>query len=183
MSRQILTGFKVLLVMTFLTGGLYPLAITAIGQGIFFEKANGSLLKEKDQVVGSSLLAQKFVQEKYFWPRPSATEYSALPSGGSNLSQISKALKETVEQRKIALKSESPPSDLLFASASGLDPHISPAAAYFQIERIQKARNWDENQKQRLSQLVKEHIEKRQWGFLGEKRVNVLELNRALDSI
>ena len=178
------TNLRLFLWMVLLTGIIYPLAITVIAQITMNDNANGSMLISQGKTIGSSLLAQKFQSDKYFWPRPSTTDCNAIPSGGSNLGPTSIALKKAVEERKSQLAkannvdpSQVPP-ELLFASGSGLDPHITPTAAYFQVDRIAKARDLD---KKIVSDLIESHIERRQFGFFGSPRINVLELNIALD--
>ncbi len=173
--KQIITAIRSFIVLTLLTGLIYPVVVTVVAQGMFFEKANGSLVKDKQgKVVGSELIAQGFKTDRYFWPRPSAVDYNPLPSGGTNLGPTAKALQEKwAERRKAGFE-----SDLLAASASGLDPHISVNSAYAQTRRIASARgknDWD------LKALIEEVAELRQLGFLGEKRVNVLKLNLRLD--
>jgi K+-transporting ATPase ATPase C chain len=185
---MILQSVRMLVVMTVLTGVAYPLIVTGISQVAFRDKANGSLIVQDGKVVGSELIGQPFSDPKHFWSRGSATSpmpYNGASSSGSNLGPTNPALKEAVEGRVKALRdagapaSQGVPADLATASGSGLDPHISPAAAEFQIERIAKARNIPE---EKLRELVKQHTEGRQWGVLGEPRVNVLPLNLALDA-
>ena len=178
----------ILVVMTVVTGVVYPLAVTAIAQLVFPHQANGSLIVDKSgKVVGSSLIGQPFDDPKYFWGRPSATSpfgYNAASSAGSNLSPTNPALIKSVQGRVDALRAADPdnkaavPVDLVTASGSGLDPHISPAAALYQVNRVAKARKL---QPDSVRTLVERHTEGRQWGFLGEPRVNVLALNLALD--
>ena len=177
--------------MTLLTGILYPLLITGMGYLILRHKSEGSMIYENEKIIGSSLIAQKFEKPQYFWPRPSAHNYDALNSGGSNYGPTSKDLKKALDDRQAALmkshdisnKKDIPP-DLLFASGSGLDPHISPAAARFQIPRIIKARNLNPDQgRKSLYALINAHKEHRFLGFIGEPRVNVLTLNLALDKL
>ena len=174
--------------MTVLTGIIYQLCITLIAQLTMPKKANGSLLLVDDKTIGSTLLAQKFETDRYFWPRPSAVDYNPLPSGGSNLGPTSATLKELVRAREDKLKNshrsaQSVPSELLFASGSGLDPHISPITAIYQVERNVKARKLDETGKQKIMELIANMTTARQFGFLGTSYVNVLELNHALDQI
>lgn len=166
--------------MTFLTGLLYPLLITLIAQTTMKPQADGEILLHQGKKVGSSHIAQKFESPKYFWPRPSAIDYNPLPSGGSNLGPTSASLKKTVEERKARFHSGNIPSELLFASGSGLDPHITSSAAYFQIDRVAQARGLDSK---RVKELVDRLIEKRRLGFLGEPCLNVLKLNLALDEL
>jgi K+-transporting ATPase ATPase C chain len=190
MKTQLLISIKIFAVFTLLLGLIYPLLITAIAQLTFPAKANGSLIVQENKVVGSELIAQKFDSEKYFSSRPSATDYNPMPSGGSNLGPISTKLKQQVIDRKKQFvefnklsESEKVPSEMLLASASGLDPHISPKAALLQVDRIAKARQFNESQKQQLVQLVKNLSEGPQFFILGENRVNVLLLNLELDKM
>jgi len=174
--------------MTILTGLLYPLFITGIAKVFFSEKAGGSMIKQNGIIMGSELIGQNFSEPQYFWPRPSATNYNAMPSGGSNLGPTSAELKKEIENRRKQLISanggnENIPADLLFGSASGLDPDISPQAARYQIDRILAARDLDHSSKTLLLNLIDEHIERPDLGVLGEPRINVLKLNLALDSL
>lgn len=169
--------------MTLLAGLAYPLLITGMAQLTMKTKADGDMMYSKGKIVGSKWIAQKFESDKYFWPRPSSIDYNPLPSGGSNLGPTSSALKKAVEERKEKIsrgKKVDIPSELLFASGSGLDPHISLSTAYFQIDRIIKARGLD---RQSLENLIKDMTIKRSMGFIGEPCVNVLELNIALDNL
>lgn len=185
--RNLLHALKMFVWLTLVTGVIYPLFITLVAQATMQHKANGSILYEGEKAVGSELIAQKFEDPRYFWGRPSAVDYSAMPSGASNLGPTSSVLKKIVEARKEVLSryQEEPiksyPSELLFASASGIDPHISPEAAYFQIERIVKARNIDP-QKINLKGLIDHATRPRFIGFIGTPCVNVLLLNQALDA-
>lgn len=181
-------ALKMFLWMTLLTGILYPMLITEIAQLTMKQKADGDFILRDGKRVGSALIAQKFQSDKYFWPRPSAVDYNPLPSGGSNLGPTSKKLKQLVQERKeIVLKAHhlppeaAVPSELLFASGSGLDPHISPATAIFQLDRVLKARNADAELKKTLEDLIVKNTEKPFLGFIGEPCVNVLKLNLALD--
>jgi K+-transporting ATPase ATPase C chain len=176
---------------TVVCGMIYPLVMTVALQFLFPRQANGSLVEVNGQLVGSELLAQQFTGDKYFWPRPSACTYGSSPGGlvtssGSNLGPTSAQLQTNVTTNAKTLRtslhlpdSAPVPADLVFASASGLDPHISPEAARFQIPRVAAARGLDAGQ---VSALVDQHVEAPQWGFLGEARVNVLLLNLALDA-
>lgn len=183
--------FKLFLSLTILTGLLYPLLITLVGMLTMHYKAQGSFIVEDGKKIGSKLIAQKFVQDKYFWPRPSSVNYVPLPSGASNLGPTSLALKKQIEERKAlniranGISASTPvPAELLFASGSGLDPHISPETAYFQSSRVIKARGWNPvDGFKEVDGIIKEHTKKRSLGFIGVPCVNVLELNVALDKI
>jgi K+-transporting ATPase ATPase C chain len=190
MKRQILTSLRMLLVMTLLTGVLYPLIMTVAAQLLFPRQSNGSVMSSDRGIVGSELLAQRFHSDKYFWGRPSAAGYDPLPSGADNLGPTSRALLDSAEKRRVEFteKNRLPPGtevppEMLFASGSGLDPHISPEAAYLQIDRIVRARALGARGGDALTELVGRHIEEPQFGFLGERRVNVLLLNLSLDSL
>lgn len=183
--KHILPSLRMLVFMTILTGIVYPLLITILGQSFFREEANGSLIKRGDTVLGSRLVAQNFAGQSYFWPRPSSGGYNPLPSGGSNLGPTSADLKKAVEERRAKLKAAhpeegEPPQDLLFASGSGLDPEISPAAAHYQAARVAKARGISAAQ---VEKVIEACTAQRQFHFLGEPRVHVLALNLALDEI
>ena len=179
-----------LLLFTVLTGVVYPALVTGIAQLVFSEQANGSLLKDaKGQLIGSELLGQSFTSPAYFWGRPSATSpnaYNAASSTGSNLGPTNAALMDVIKDRIQALKNADPtnnalvPEDLVTASGSGLDPHITVAAANYQLKRVAAHRHLKEKQ---LSVLIKTHAEDRQWFIFGEPRVNVLKLNVALDDL
>jgi K+-transporting ATPase ATPase C chain len=190
MARHIKPAFLMLLVWTVLTGAVYPLLVTGLSQILFPGQANGSLIKSGNgEVLGSERIGQNFSQPNYFWGRPSATSpypYNAAASSGSNLGPSNPALADAVRGRIQALRAADPenrrpvPVDLVTASASGLDPHISPAAAEYQVGRVAQARHLDPA---KLRTLVARHTEPRQWGVLGEPRVNVLGLNLALDGV
>lgn len=188
MKNQLRPAIVLFILLTAITGVAYPLLITAIAQTAFPEEANGSLIVKDGKQIGSSLIGQSFSDPAYFWGRPSATAptpYNGAASGGSNLGPLNPALAESVKGRIEALKSADPenklpiPADLVTASASGLDPHISPAAAEYQIERIARARQLEPAQ---IKTLVTRYTEDRQWGIFGAPRINVLALNLALDS-
>ena len=196
--KHIRPAIVMIIAMTVITGLIYPLLMTGIAQAVFPYQANGSLIEKDGKVIGSALIGQNFTSDKYFHGRPSATTapdpndstktvpapYNAANSGGSNLGPSNKALIDRVQGDIDKLKQENPsmpvPTDLVTTSASGLDPHISPEAALFQVPRIAKARNQPED---RIRQLVADHTEGRLFGLLGEPRVNVLLLNVALDQL
>jgi potassium-transporting ATPase KdpC subunit len=189
MKDQIRPALTTLLILTVLTGLVYPLAVTGLAQLFFPDQANGNLILHEGKGVGSRLIGQPFDAPHYFWSRPSATSpfpYNAAASGGSNLGPTNPALIEVVKARVAALRAADPgndsplPVDLVTASGSGLDPHISPAAALYQVKRVARARGLDENT---VQTLVTQHTEGRQFGLLGERRVNVLQLNLALDAL
>ena len=172
--KQLNTALRLFLFLSLLTGLAYPLLVTALAQLFFPREANGSLMEKSGKVVGSELIAQAFKADKYFWPRPSAVDYNPLPSGGSNLGPTSKALAEKWHERR----NQGFQNEMLAASASGLDPHISLASANAQLKRVAIARGKSEADIQPFLQSV---VEGKQLGFLGETRVNVLKLNVLLD--
>ncbi len=198
MLREIRPAIVVLVALTLITGLAYPLAMTGIAKIVFNHQAEGSLIERDGKLVGSALIGQEFKSDKYFHGRPSATTapdpadptktvsapYNAANSGGSNLGPSNKALIERVQADLDKLKTENPaapvPADLVTTSASGLDPDISPEAAYFQVPRVARARNLAED---KVRQLVSRHVEEQFLGLLGEPRVNVLLLNLALDRL
>lgn len=181
---MIIQSIRMLVVMTIITGVAYPLIVTGIAQVVFRDKANGSLIFQDNKIIGSSLIGQPFADPKYFWSRASGTSpmpYNGAASSGTNQGPTNPALKEAIEGRIKDLGGKTPvPADLATASGSGLDPHISPAAAEYQLARVAKARNIPE---EKLKVLVQQHTQGRQLGILGEPRVNVLELNLALDAL
>jgi len=184
---QFRPAFMLLVLLTILTGFAYPLGFTALAQLLFPAQANGSLITEQGRVVGSTLIGQPFDDPRYFWGRLSATApspYNAAASSGSNLGPLNDALVDAVKARRDALRAADPtnlapvPVDLVTASGSGLDPHISPAAARYQAARVARVRGIPLAE---VRTLVEQHTEGRQFGILGEPTVNVLALNRALD--
>ena len=187
MFSQLRAAVLVFLALTVLTGVAYPLAVTVIAQVVFPHQANGSLIERGGKLVGSELIGQAFDDPRYFWGRPSATTpaYNAAASTGSNLGPTNPAQLDAVKGRFEALQEAQPtdkraiPVELVTASGSGLDPHISPAAAEYQVDRVAKARTLDP---QAVRDLVVQHTEGRTFAVLGEPRVNVLELNLALDA-
>lgn len=187
MSRLLRNAVVMLLLMTVITGIAYPLAVTGLAQVLFPSQANGSLIEKDGKPIGSTLIGQSFTDPKYFWGRPSATTpqaYNGASSNASNLGPTNPALTDAVKQRIEALRAADPgntaavPVDLVTASASGLDPDISPAAAAYQVPRVAKARRLSVAQVQAMVTLA---TSGRQFGVLGESRVNVLKLNLALD--
>ena len=188
MVAQLRSALMMFFILTILTGVAYPLAVTAIAQLLFPHQANGSLIYKDGKPIGSTLIGQPFDDPEYFWGRPSATApfpYNAAASSGSKLGPSNPGLTEAVKTRVAALKAADPgndtpvPVDLVTASGSGLDPHISPASAEYQVRRVARARGREEAF---VRTLVSQHTEGRQLGMLGERRVNVLALNLALDA-
>jgi K+-transporting ATPase ATPase C chain len=187
MFEQLWPAVRITVVLTVLTGMLYPALVTGIAQAIFHKQANGSLIEANGKVIGSELIGQKFSKPEYFQGRPSGAGdgYDAANSGATNFGPTSQKLADRIKADAEKFRTENPeftgpiPADLLTSSGSGLDPHISPASAYAQAPRVAKARGVAED---RIRQLVASALEPRQLGFLGEPRVNVLQINLALDS-
>ena len=186
MIKLTLQSIRQLVLWTLLTGIAYPVLMTLVSQAAFKDQANGSIITSGTNDVGSQLLGQQFTGSNYFWSRPSSCTYTTLPSGASNLGPTSGTLKTNVQanldnlRAAHGLDSNAPvPAELTFASGSGVDPHISPEGAVFQIKRVAKSRDISEEQ---LTQLVKSLMETPQFGVFGEARVNVLKLNLALDN-
>jgi K+-transporting ATPase ATPase C chain len=184
---MIRTALVLAILLTAITGLVYPLVMTAVATGLFPDQAGGSLIFEGDGVIGSRLLGRQFDDPKYFWPRPSATSptpYNTASSSGLNYGPLNVELRRNIAARREMLRKADPdnqadiPIDLLTSSGSGLDPHISPGAADFQASRVARLRGLD---LQKVRTLIAAHTTDRQWGFLGEPVVNVVRLNRALD--
>lgn len=188
MKETLRASVVMVVLLTLLTGLAYPLCVTVLAQVCFPTQANGSLVLRNGHPVGSTLIGQPFYGSRYFQGRPSATAtvpYDAAASGGSNLGPLNPALRENVQRRIEEIRRENPglrsiPADLVTASGSGLDPHITPASAMAQVARVVKARGMSEND---LRAVVARHTEGRQFGLLGEPRVNILLLNLALDEV
>lgn len=189
MKTLIRPALSLFILLTVITGLIYPLLVTGIGQALFPAQAAGSLIQRDGKLIGSRLIGQNFTDPKYFWGRPSATgpvPYNAAASSGSNLGPLNPALHDAVAGRVKALREADPgnmqpvPVDLVTASASGLDPHISPAAAAYQAARVARVRGLKLDA---VQTLVAQHTEDRQWGIFGEPRVKVLELNLALEGL
>jgi K+-transporting ATPase ATPase C chain len=188
--KRLIISLKIFLFFTVLTGVIYPFLITGVAQVVFHEKANGSLIVTDNLTVGSKLIGQQFYSKKYFIPRPSAISYNPLPSGGSNYGLTNTKLKNLVIERKKQFIDFNQldsitiiPSEMLFASASGVDPHISQNAALLQVDRVVKTRNLNTIQKQNLVQSIKNLTETPQFLILGKERVNVLLLNLELNKL
>jgi potassium-transporting ATPase KdpC subunit len=186
MKKNLITSILMTFFMTILLGILYPLLVTGLAQVLFHEKANGQIIQKNGQAIGSRIIAQPFTSAKYFHPRPSnaGNGYDPTNSGGTNYASTNQKLVDRVKSDAAALHQENPsmsiPVDLITTSASGLDPDISPAAAEFQIPRVARERGVPEAI---IRQLVQKHTQQRELGLLGEPRVNVLELNLALDNL
>jgi len=187
--KHLKTGASLIVLLSLITGLIYPLMVTSIAHVLFPWQAQGSFIKKDGVLLGSTLIGQSFTEAKYFWGRPSATvpfAYNALSSSGSNLGPMNPAFLESINNRIARLQQADPqnqgliPIDLIMASGSGLDPHISPIAAFYQVSRIAKVRHIEESN---IKMLVTHFIEGRRFGILGEPRVNVLKLNLALDDL
>jgi K+-transporting ATPase ATPase C chain len=190
MKTQTMIALKFLVVMIILTGIIYPFFMTGVAQIMFPAKANGSLIMKDGKLIGSELIGQKFDSSIYFWGRPSVIDYNPIPSSGSNFGPTSEKLKKQVADRRTGfIKSNSisdttlMPREMIFASASGLDPHISQKAALMQVDRVVKNRNFSNDQKQRLMKCIIDLTESPQFLCLGEERINVLALNLELNKI
>ena len=171
-----LQALRLFFALNIVVGLAYPLSVTFLGQMIWPFQANGSLITVENRAVGSHLLAQKVESPRLFWPRPSASDFGSVPSGASNLGPTSEVLKTAVQERRARTLTD----EMLFASGSGLDPHVSVHAAINQVTRIVQARNMNDDEKQDLVKIINDAIEKRDLGFLGEERINVLALNLKL---
>ncbi|MBI1937575.1 MAG: potassium-transporting ATPase subunit KdpC [Ignavibacteriales bacterium] len=190
MKPQIVISLKIFLMLTIITGLIYPLFITFAAQIIFPQEASGSVIKKDGKLIGSELIGQKFVSDKYFSSRPSEIDFSPMPSGASNFGMTSTKLKSLFDERKKEFAEKNyindadlTPHEMLFASASGVDPHITPQAAFLQVGRITKARNFDEHRRRLIILLIASLTEKPQFGFLCKPTINVLLLNIELDKI
>ena len=188
--KTLIISAKIFLFFTLLTGVLYPLLVTSISQLLFSQKANGSLIIRDNKILGSELIGQQFDSSIYFSSRPSAISYNPLPSGASNFGLTNIKLKNLVDERSRRFISFNQldsltevPSEMLFASASGLDPHISPTSVLMQVDRIAKARHFDSLQIEKLKQVINDFTEMPQFACLGEPRVNVFLLNLKLDTM
>ncbi len=179
-KNQTLIALRATVIFTVLTGFLYPLLMTGLGKLFFSESVSGNLLSVRGKVIGSSLIAQKFENPKYFSGRPSAADFATVPSGASNLGATSAPLKEAIEKRKVTLGKDAP-VDLLTTSGSGLDPHISREGAKYQIAKILSARKLPPEKAFEVESLIDKNLESLQFGILGTERINVLLLNLALD--
>lgn len=189
-TNSMVTSLKAIFLFTIILGIIFPLVITLIGQVLFYEKATGSLIHKDDKVVGSTLISQNFEKDEYFTSRPSGINYNPIPSGGSNLSPTDVRLKNDYEARKKLFQKKnyinidiSIPSEMLFASASGIDPHISKNSALLQLNRVALKRNLDEIRKAEIEKLIDSLSHKLIFGIMGNEYVNVLELNLKLDEM
>jgi K+-transporting ATPase ATPase C chain len=190
MKKQFIIALKFFLIMTVVTGIVYPLIMTGFAQLAFPYKANGSLITKDGKIIGSELIGQKFDSTLYFWSRPSAIDYNPIPSGASNYGPTSDTLRKLVKARSNLFRKMNSladtteiPVEMIFASASGLDPHISPEAARLQANRIVNNRKFEEAQREKVDSLIKKLTEYPQFHLLGQERINVLHLNLSLDKI
>lgn len=190
MKSQLIIALKFLVVMTILTGVVYPLVMTGTAQLGFHSRANGSLIIKDGKIIGSELIGQKFDSSIYFWSRPSATGYNPIPSGASNYGPTSDTLRKLVSARRDLFEKmnsvpdvQSIPKEMIFASGSGLDPQISPESAAMQVDRIVKERHFDNSQRETLLVFINQLTQEPQFFYLGEKRINVLNLNLMLDNM
>lgn len=190
MKTVILPALRLLLVMTVLTGIIYPGVMTLFSMVVFPHQAKGSMIEKNGMVIGSELIGQAFTGDKYFNSRPSAIGYNPAPSSGTNWGPTDKRMADSVKARAVQFRIQnslsaelSVPKEMLFASASGVDPHISPESAMLQIAKVARARGFDSTKTELLKQLVGKHIEGPQFGIFGDPRVNVLNLNLALDEL
>jgi potassium-transporting ATPase KdpC subunit len=188
--RTFITSLRAIFILTVLTGIVYPVLMLILSHIIFPFRANGSLITINGEIAGSELISQKFQSEKYFWSRPSAIDYNPLPSGASNLGPTSRDLQKIVEQRKAFFTEKNflssnvaLPTEMIFSSGSGIDPHISPEAALLQVQRVVLARGFDEVKVNKLRSTIQKGTEPLQFGFLGQPRINFLFLNIELDKI
>jgi K+-transporting ATPase ATPase C chain len=189
-NNPMMTVLRFFLVTTVITGIIYPLSITGIARVCFPGKVNGSLIRKDQQIVGSTLIGQRFDSVIYFTTRPSAVDYNTMPSGASNFALTNKKLKDRIDRNRLQFINFNRldtmveiPAEMLFTSASGLDPHISPGAAFLQVDRIVKARNFDTLQKQELEKLILRLTEPSRFLYPGKERINVLLLNLETDRI
>ena len=188
--KNTIIAVKLFIMLTIITGVIYPLAITGFAQLVYPSKANGSMIIQANKLIGSELIGQQFTRPEYFWGRPSAISNNPMPSGGSNLSPVGKAFKDIFQSRVDTIRKyhgyisiEKIPKDLLFASASGVDPQISPNAAYFQVDRIANYRHFTLEQKSKLKKIIKTSIENPDLFIFGEQRINVFKLNLKLTEL
>ena len=183
--KVVLQSIRMLVILSIITGIVYPFVMTGLAQALLSRQANGSMVVRDGQPIGSNLVGQNFSSDKYFWPRPSGVGYSPLPSSGTNLGPTSAVLRDSVAARAARLGKPigEIPADLLEASGSGLDPHISPEAAEIQVDRVLTARGFPLSLRNQLQTFVKAHIEMPQLGVLGEERINILQLNMDLDTL
>ena len=188
--KNLIIAIKLFCILTIITGIIYPLAITGFAQIAFPQKANGSMITKNQSIIGSELIGQQFTKPEYFWGRPSAINNNPVPSGGSNLNPVGDTLKAQIQARIDTIRKyhgnvqiNEIPKDLLFSSASGVDPHISPEAAYFQVNRIANYRHFTEEQKNKIKQIIISLLEKPVLYIFGEARINVLELNLKLSEL